>query len=224
MRIVVSLLAALAALPAPAGASARPEPQVRLAEAWQKLHPGQPAPAACPGADPVRERVADLDESPGNETALASLRYGVVLLSAAGQPLGSLELGCGPPGAQDGSEVVELGAVHATGLVPLDLAVRTRQLGHCGRQGQWLLLLRRGTALLPLLTIDDDVERACGIAPQETFRATIEVLAAGRLRVTTEGTTRAYRAGGDYGPPQRLHRSTLFELQPGGRFAARPDR
>src|SRR5579872_2735798 len=94
---------------------------------------------ACLGADPVRELVADL-EAGGPQTVLASLRYGVVLLSSSsGAPLASLELGCSPP-ADGGSQVMALAAARLTGLSPLDLVVRTLQTGHCGRLGQWLLL------------------------------------------------------------------------------------
>jgi hypothetical protein len=196
--------------------SARPaDEEARLADAWRRLHPGQPDPPRCPHADPVRQIVADLDDSPGQETALASLRWGVILLAADGRPLASVELGCGDS-PQDGSQVIELQALRTGPTGPADLVARTRQLGHCGRLGQWLLFGRRGATLQPLLAVEEDVDRRCGGAPEERFTARVEVTAPGALRVTVDGV----RTRGTEGPPERLHRTTDY-VRKGGRFLAR---
>src|SRR5262245_46088419 len=91
---------------------AAPSDNPRLLEvAWRALHPGQPSPARCDHPDPVDSLEADLDAWPGNETVLASLRFGVVLLAADGTALAWYPLGCVEGrGAAARSEVVSLKA------------------------------------------------------------------------------------------------------------------
>jgi hypothetical protein len=188
--------------------SQAPTAETRLQSAWQALHPRQPLPPACPHPDPIREVTADFDAaSPGLETALASLRFGVVLLSAQGQPLGAAPLHCGEAGTATGStapEVLELRALHASGLTPQDILLRTREVGRCGHIVWWQLLSRHGAELMTLLATEEEVDRACGSAPAEKYTAQITVPAPGSIRVTANS------------------RTTLYHLLPSGKFAPTP--
>src|SRR5438477_98660 len=82
----------------------------------------------------------------------------------------------------------------------------------CGRPVTWVLLHRRGAALAPLLSLDEDVDRACGGGPKEQTKGRVEVLHPGALRLVVEGTSRPWREDG-YGPPEPVRRSAIYELQ-----------
>src|SRR5262249_27084484 len=83
--VIVRALLLARTLPGPrAFADAAAPTTARMAAAWRALHPGQAEPAACGHPDPVRSLTADLDATPGTETVLASLRYGVILFGADG--------------------------------------------------------------------------------------------------------------------------------------------
>lgn len=225
MRILFATLAVVPLLISPCEAAkvqAAPSAEARLAAAWLALHPRKPQPPACPHPDPVRETMADFDATvPGLETALASLRFGVVLLSAKGQPLASLALECGAANQANTklhSEVIELRPLRASGLSPQDLLLRSRQLGRCGSLGWWQLFRLHGAALETLLSTEEDVERSCGSAPYEKWTAQISVPAVGSIRAVVDGIIRQPREDGSYGPAEPLHKSTLYRLLPSGKF------
>lgn len=234
---------------APARGDVNSAPEARLAAAWQALHKGQALPPPCPHPDPIRQSVADFDpKTPGAETALASLRFGVVLLSAQGRPLAGFALACGEAGAKGpdpreledaagapsiqkgasatpgqnsaglGPEVVALQPIGASGLGAVDLLLRTRQVGRCARIGWWQLLRRRGTTLVPIFVTEESVARTCGAAPYEKSTAKVLVLAPGALRVTVDGFLRSPTAQGEHGPPEPVHRTLRYRLQPNGQF------
>jgi hypothetical protein len=53
-----------------------------------------------------------------------------------------------------------------------DLAVRTRRSGHCGTLADWTLL---DDKLKLLLTVEEEVDRACGPAPEEHRRVRVVI-------------------------------------------------
>src|SRR5258706_13648870 len=152
----------------------------QLEAAWRAFHPGETAPLACDGEDPVRFVDAELDAAPGRERALASLRWGVALVGADGKALAWHALGgCGGE-ARAGSQVTSVEAVRVRDR--LDLVVRTHQVGHCGSVDDWGFFVRRGATLEPLLSVDEARDLKCGNLPQGRSRARIE-LSPGRVRV-----------------------------------------
>jgi hypothetical protein len=185
----------------PALAAADPA-AAQLEAGWRALHPGRALPPACGHADPVRQIVADLDEEPGRETALASKRLGVVLFAADGRALAGMELGCGR-GEEPGQDVRELLAVRASGLGHADLVVRAREQGHCGRVSTWTLLGRRARELFSRLSVEEEADLQCGSSPRIQHTARIDVPAAGAVRVTVDEKTTTYRLRGDAFQPQQ---------------------
>jgi hypothetical protein len=53
-----------------------------------------------------------------------------------------------------------------------DLAVRTRRTGHCGTIADWTLL---DAQMKLLLTVEEEVDRACGPAPEEHRRTPVSI-------------------------------------------------
>src|SRR6266568_1334811 len=76
-----------------ARAAPKADNEAQLAKAWAELHPGEEAPPPCEHKDPVRSVTGKVDQAPGKEHVVASRRYGVVLLSAAGHPLAWAAIG-----------------------------------------------------------------------------------------------------------------------------------
>lgn len=145
--------------------TASADPARTIESAWKQLHASEKVPAPCRQADPVRVLSADVDSTPGRETVLASRRWGVVMLDAAGQPLASWPLSCGSrPGLPDR---VALAATRASGLSAADLLVRTRATGHCGAFHGWTLLRRVGRDLEPIFEQDEYQDSSCGMSPHE---------------------------------------------------------
>jgi hypothetical protein len=225
--LLFALLSLLGSRPSRAAVLPVGDGEARLSAAWQALHRGQPLPAACPHPDPVRQATADFtSQSAGAETVLASLRFGVVLLSVQGQPLASWPLQCGQPtvrSTEPASQVVELRPLRASGRGPQDILLRTRQYGRCGHVGWWQLLHPQDGALELLLTTEDEVVRACGSGPSEHWTAQLTVEAVGQLRASIEGESQPALADGSYGPPLPIRRHSRYRLGPSGKFSPSPN-
>ncbi len=192
----------------------------RLARAWRTLHPGASEPAICQHPDPVREFSGDVDPTPGIERAIGSLRFGVVLFDAAGKPLAHYELGCGHPAytkeeREHAAQLMDFASVRASGLAPNDLVVRRREIARCGRFDFWEPLSRRGTSLKPLVSIEESVDRECGISPKMSYEARIQVREVGTLLVEHVGTISNYREGGHWTPRAYYHDHAFFRLVDG---------
>lgn len=144
---------------------ATPSPEERLAATWRAHHPSHPDPPSCGEED--RVRTAFLDGKP----VAASMRWGIAVLDGRAA---WCELGCDTQyGGQVRSfESVRVRPGHA------DLALRTRASGHCGSVTGWTLF---DAALTPLLTVDEEVDRACGASPEEHRRLPVTV-EPGRVR------------------------------------------
>ncbi len=168
----------------------------RLAMAWSQMHPGMPAPPPCDHKDPVRAISGDIDVAAGEEQVLASRRYGVALLPAAGgYPLAWADIGCGDTRYNDDKQfpaVEEIRLLHASGMVPQDILIRLSDLGHCGGGSDYLLLRRSGDKLVTLAKLDASLRVSCGGNPGEEWEAKVEVPMIGMLKVTTMGR---YRKG-----------------------------
>jgi hypothetical protein len=193
---------------------------VRLARAWRTLHPGATEPAICQHPDPVREFSGDVDSTPGIETALGSLRFGVVLFSATGTALAHYELGCGEKAytkeeRAHAAQLIDFTSVRASGLAPNDLVVRRRVIARCGRFDFWEPLARKGTTLNALASIEESVDRACGISPKMTYEARIQVREVGTFLVEHVGTISTYREGGHWTPRAYYHDHAFFRLVDG---------
>ena len=188
-------------------------PEAQLEDARRAAHPGSSLPPRCAHPDPVRVLHADLDDAPGEETALASARLGVIVLSADGRPLAWRELGCGEAHSTAAlhTEVRALAALPATGGAhaelaqhgPLrnarrvDAATRARSLarGAAARRRRGRPLLRRRA--------DGALARAGG---------------AGRARALAHHhrrNHRAWREGGSYGPPHDVHHVATWRWRDG---------
>ncbi len=193
-----------------AGAGPVGKREARIQNAWKQLHPDKPLPVACAHPAPVSVLEVDVDETPGMETVLASLRYGVFLLPAdkSAPPLASMELSCDDarywdyPGSP--SRIDTLKAVRASGLAPADVLLRHVFNTRCGNFGMLYLLRRRERILEPLFELNDFQERECGADPQVKERARLDVLAVGKLRVTIEGSSAEWLIEeARFAPPQR---------------------
>lgn len=149
--------------------TARAQSEPRLEAAWRTFHASEEAPPPrCGDDDAVRAVSGDFDRArPGDEIALASLRWGVAIFSGE-RAIAWKALGCDP---QQGGAVLALEAVK-TRPGQVDLAVRARRAGHCGVVVDWTLF---DAALKPLLSIDEEVDRVCGGVPEEHRRARVTV-------------------------------------------------
>jgi len=197
-----------------ARAAPKADNEAQLAKAWAELHPGEEAPPPCEHKDPVRSVTGKVDQAPGKEHVVASRRYGVVLLSAAGHPLAWAAIGCGDIRYADERQypaVEEIRLLRASGLAPNDILLRTSDLGHCGAGGEYVLLRREGKQLLPLAQIPAFLDVMCGGNPGEKWNVRIEVPSIGVLRATTDGSFRK----GNFDSPspwEPIHRIAIYRL------------
>jgi hypothetical protein len=202
------------------------EAEVGIRKAWKQWHPGKLLPPACDHEDPVRLLQADVDESPGVETVLASRRFGLFVLGARqpAPPLAWTELSC-EQGARVSEEEVprllELSTLRASGLSPVDLVLRTLHVEHCGAIGQLELLDRQGRTLTPLVRVDVFKYWQCWDLPLEESRASVESPSPGLLSVRVEGSTRKQMEGGELGPPEPFQSTSRYRLV-GRRFVPVP--
>jgi len=201
------------------------EEEARIRKAWKQLHPGKLLPPACHHEDLVRVLQVDVDESPGVETVLASRRLGLFVLGAqqAAAPLAWKELHCEGPhvSEEDVPRLVELTAMRASGLSPMDLVLHTRRLGHCGGIGYQQYMDRQARTLTSLVEVEVFKHWQCWNLPQEDLRANVESPSLGRLRVKVEGTRRVPLEGGELGPPVPFQSIQEYRLQ-GRKFVETP--
>jgi hypothetical protein len=147
------------------------------------------APPPCGEADaPLRLRAA-LDDAPGEETVVASLGGGVLLLDANGRTLAAGPLGCADP--QAGSAVRAIEIVRLRGRP--EIALRVEEGGHCGRVRTFVLLERRGSTLAVVFQLDEAIEHQCGPAPRVSQRGRIEVSGDRLLRRLDDGPVETWR-------------------------------